>query len=1156
MEFISQNTDKKRAISICLMLWSVASVFPVYGFSLIGYRTSGMSQKHMENMAQVFALCLILVSAIAVYVNRYTHDLLMIERPCRYKGSLQRWFGPGQGFRFKSLRNSMSVFTLVLEFYQTWGLTWSATRMDDLYRGVYDSDHLAVASSGSGGEEIKECTVPTGHSCEIFQFWSVVAMVIGWVLLYSFPAVVTTSTVGNRQFAHNMQEMYRKYLWFMSGAGFLTVLKACMRILFCIPNPRDPTGPQVTLTDHTIVCMSDLHLQMIAISLLCLAFFFPSATLTALFRYDDEDDRAFPPFIQNSCVLGGEDIRWIHLWRRVEYLVKGVWVFSGMRFAKSGNLSCVVLLLGSLVIATANYFMNPSNLRYVNRQKLNIHVCNAWTTLTCLWAATVYNDNRTQHNIMMFAGWIIIWLVLWGYEAYMARLNPYRKEVGDKENLEYCQSLIKSYKNYIMQAKGMYRWGNHSKIVEILNLCEHHDIEIQRAGFNAICDLAFCDQMSRRYSFFLNLTSTSPTVNMMIDAIETSPDSDIQNLATRALNSFLQTNTSNTYGVFVSFHATIQVYDEAKDGMIASIISKYAVGTESTNDQIDAIQLALEMCQSDSNDIPAVAECILPTLNEWMKNGTIIKQYLAAEVIMYCANRFDCAQYVCSEIGVDAMISLFQQVCDSYGQFQGNDSGSSSPFMGKFGYRDGESNVAPRSFRCLRRSLPKKFKRMDNLKVDGDPTTDKNGDEMLGVTEETTLNETHLRIMQADILSFIVNTLVDCTFAANGDGKKEILDSNVLEIVVQRCLEFDAAGRADADAVDRDITTELHVEACRLVEYLLSHGFNLGDIHHDDEMVDYLHQLKHFMEDEDMQDVEVHAFDQLTNLQRRKAHLVAEFLALEHISDGPPGRRVVLVRKPEFTQALNPSFDSQGTKKSHVQENLTFKRKKKGVRASQAKGMNVVRSMDLSSDGIMGKTTSIDSIEAEMKKERAAAAAAVGTKKLVELKSKPEDLKGTLSKDLTATGAVTEADVQIFSDNLTRVAEFGVVKLLIDLSNRTSTASQVAYSVYDIFLLLLEHDGLGAEHPDLATVKQMLLDGILHPSRGISVMCCTGAHIILLKSGTYIRYGERALTFKGKNLFRKMAKLIYWMVFWKLRAKRGHRKAVDFSDIELESGSV
>ena len=59
-----------------------------------------------------------------------------------------------------------------------------------------------------------------------------------------------------------MQEMYRKYLWFMSGAGFLTVLKACMRILFCIPNPRDPTGPQVTLTDHTIVCMSDLHLQM------------------------------------------------------------------------------------------------------------------------------------------------------------------------------------------------------------------------------------------------------------------------------------------------------------------------------------------------------------------------------------------------------------------------------------------------------------------------------------------------------------------------------------------------------------------------------------------------------------------------------------------------------------------------------------------------------------------------------------------------------------------------------------------------------------------------------------------------------------------------------------------------------------------------------
>ena len=72
-----------------------------------------------------------------------------------------------------------------------------------------------------------------------------------------------------------------------------TVLKACMKILFCVPNLYDPSGPSVALTDYEIVCWSNRHLQMVAISLLCLAVFFPSASLTTLFRYDDEDDRGW-----------------------------------------------------------------------------------------------------------------------------------------------------------------------------------------------------------------------------------------------------------------------------------------------------------------------------------------------------------------------------------------------------------------------------------------------------------------------------------------------------------------------------------------------------------------------------------------------------------------------------------------------------------------------------------------------------------------------------------------------------------------------------------------------------------------------------------------------------------------------------------------------
>ena len=55
----------------------------------------------------------------------------------------------------------------------------------------------------------------------------------------------------------------------------------------------------------------------------------------------------------------------------------------------------------------------------------------------------------------------------------------------------------------------------------------------------------------------------------------------------------------------------------------------------------------------------------------------------------------------------------------------------------------------------------------------------------------------------------------------------------------------------------------------------------------------------------------------------------------------------------------------------------------------------------------------------------------------------------------------------------------------------------------------------------------------------------------MLASGNYVRYGERASSYSGKILFRKVARMVFWMIAWKSRARRG-RKVADFSDIALE----
>eukprot|EP01051_Picozoa_sp_SAG22_P006442 SAG22_NODE_422_length_10687_cov_4.448149_3_plen_561_part_00 len=552
--------------------------------------------------AQGYFLFIFALAAISVWNNRDTHALLMIEGPVRKKGVFA---SIGQGLRLSSARNSMGVFTMSLEFYQIWGLTWSASQMDTRYENQEElptwyhngtEGFLEGSFSGSGEFDNSTAYLTPDDSVsgmkDLLTYYCVIAMCVGWAILYSLPVVLTTTTVGNRRLAFELSEGYRKYLWFMSGAGFLTILKAiikvqvrphspsrstalpfvflcvsfaaaplpsqrtrdllpaCLPAQFCVPHPSVPDGqgPLVSMTHHSIECWGATHLRMVAIALLSLAIFFPAASLTTLFRYDDDDDRCpckpvscgvCGPEGKTGCVLGGEDIRWIHLWRRIEYLVKGMWVFTGYRLVRYGKATAVALFAGSFIIVWANSLMTPSNLRFVCRWKLLIHCCNCWTTTTCLWASYTDNTDVQRHFFILIPGWLLIWAVLGYHEYSLFRKDGFRKPAGDKQNIEKQSELVAELGQRILGRRGILAWGTHATIVDLIRLAEvgqpngpsflctafpraplaallcgsvritddrslqHPDIPVRTRALQEIVDLAYMDQMTQDRSFFM-----------------------------------------------------------------------------------------------------------------------------------------------------------------------------------------------------------------------------------------------------------------------------------------------------------------------------------------------------------------------------------------------------------------------------------------------------------------------------------------------------------------------------------------------------------------------------------------------------------------------------------------------------------------------------
>lgn len=1149
MEFLMENSGRPSIVFLGLILWSAMTMFPFYQFSVVGKQTANISDLWYQNSAHLYVVVVVIIAALAVWNNRYRHDLLIIEGPIRRKGVLG---SIGQGYRFSSVRNFMSAFTALLEFYQTYGLTWSATRMNDLYAVDEDDGEddgsassiddevssIATVEPVSNGTWVNGTWIANEQSAEqglefsmdpdgkFFQFWCIVGMCVGWAILYSLPVVITTTTIGYRTLAFNWTEKYRKYLWFMSGAGFLTIMKALFKILFCVecadimapncPNGKCPPsvcGPgvnAVVLTDYSMVCWSTLHLQMVSISLLCFMVFFPAASLTTLFRYGAEDDRGFggikgprgpvkpggtavdgwyqdgnggftrikpgPDVYEENgekymtvidpntqrpmgagCNLGGEDNRWLHLWRRVEYMVKGLWVFTGLRFSEYGNWACGALLIGSVVIATANWFMQPSNLKFVGRNKLAIHLCNIWTTTTCFWANSVRNGDKAKHYAMLFPGWIVIQGAIWGYEYYLFKNDVFKKEIGDADNIQAVKDECLQLRKTICFTQFINRWGHHYRIVRLLRLCEHPDIEIQRSAFRALAILAQQDHMSTSYSFFAMLCPTDPAVFTLLDAIEGHPDAEIRNYATRIFTTFLQMNAGNRYGLLITFHSKLQEADDAKGNIVAGLLVDYANEAEDLWHKVDAVQMLLEMGNSDSNDLPAVADRAMPLLTDWLQNGNAVQQYIACHLMMKTANRFDLAGDVMASDAVGALVKLFTIVADQYDTF--------SDDAGVEGFQ--ASAPMSTSFKCPSWSLPAKFKK--DYEVDIIQPTET--DEDWGIEKEVTLSKDQLLQMQGDIMLMAVQTMVDLSFAASADGRKRLMDEGGLDIM-QRCLGFKKEKGLKSSG-ENSIHNLLQFEAFRLSNTFLCGPFNEDQIEIDDDYKAFYGALQYFAEESPLDEF---VFDGLTPVQRRKAHIIAEFLDLNHESEGMQAfRKVIVTRK------------------------TTSKPKAAG------NGVNISMTNPM-------METLVDEEE--------------DTKQSTPSKGK-----------MGGFGSGNDPSSQlVYEDNWKRVAATGIAKTLLSTLGKNFTklsSVDVQFQVVDVILLLTEHDLIAED--ELQDVRTLMMTALAGNERGLAVMGAKGMEIIIVRDGLYTPYGTRVEAYGSdpRRLLTWVFKMTYWCLFWK-----------------------
>ena len=193
---------------------------------------------------------------------------------------------------------------------------------------------------------------------------------------------------------------------------------------------------------------------------------------------------------------------------------------------------------------------------------------------------------------------------------------------------------------------------------------------------------------------------------------------------------------------------------------------------------------------------------------------------------------------------------------------------------------------------------------------------------------------------------------------------------------------------------------------------------------------------------DDEEAAEIHAFDGLTPLQRRKAHIVAEFMGLGHESEGGPGNRVVLITRKE-DGSLVGGTDNPMREKDH---------------------MGSVSPRFHQDPPILDESTDISNTLAVVTTLVALSLFCHCSATLLEamylcccllvlpvclLACDVSEQKDSQSGDGTPKSSIRKSSVEnveeraLYEENFKRVAEFGVAGLVLALASRDSTDDQV-----------------------------------------------------------------------------------------------------------------